>query len=483
MIVLNCATGTLAPYTPSADRPWTRQRVQHLYRRLGIGATPQQVEDALVQSPTDLVDAIIDQAKNAPPIPAPVFANWTGIDYDPDEFFQQLEEHRIEWVTAWVKDMAEVPLRGKLTLFWSNHFVTRQEAYLCSSYMYQYYKVLEDNFMGNFKDFISEIGLTPAMLIFLNGAENTKFAPNENYARELYELFSLGADNGYTQEDIVETSRALTGYVSRQFICDAITFDENYFDTDDKTIFGQTDNWGYEDVIRILFEQRAEKISQFICGKLYRHFVTDEIDENIVSSLAVTFRNANFELEPVLRQLFRSEHFFDDAVMQVKVKAPIHYSLTLSNELGYEQTPQRFLEHAYFGGELGQVVFEPIDVAGWPGNRAWIDSNTLTLRWKVAQFHIFTLYTDEPEKLRAFAQSLAGNSNDPDFITQSIIDFFIPKGMHTLAIYDRATVVFKGEIPQNYYDDGTWNLFWDTVPAQVGVLLDYISRIPEFQTT
>ncbi|MEO1624752.1 MAG: DUF1800 domain-containing protein [Bacteroidota bacterium] len=482
MITLNCATGTLSPYTPSADRPWNQQRVLHLYRRLGVGATPQEVQQALGQSPTALVDQLIDQAKNAAPLPEPFFADWTYSDYDPNLVNEQMDDHREQWMVEWLKDMANVPFRGKLTLFWSNHFVTRHEAYRCSSYMYKYYRVLEDHFMGDFKQFIYDIGLTPAMLIFLNGAENTRRAPNENYARELYELFSLGADNGYTQEDVVETSRALTGFVTRTESCGEFSFSLLDHDPLEKTIFGQMGNWGYDDVIRILFEERAEKISLFICEKLYRHFVSDEINENIISSLAVTFRNADFNLEPVYRQLFRSEHFFDDAIMQVKVKSPLDYSLSLTKELEIDLDDEKLLEQAYFGYVLGQLMFDPVDVAGWPGNRTWIDSNTLTLRWKVSQYYYFTQYNDQPEKLRAFAKLLSGNSKDPDFVTQSIIDFFIPKGLYSTVIYDRATIIFKADIPQNYYDDEIWDLDWEPVPGQVALLLDYLTRIPEFQT-
>ena len=141
------------------------------------------------------------------------------------------------------KDLLNNGLHARLTFFWLNHFVTQYGEYRCPSYMYQYYTTLQKHAIGNFKEFVREIGLTPAMLTFLNNLENTRKRPNENYARELYELFTLGEDIGYNQSDIEETSRAMTGYNLREDRCGPISFDPTTFDNGIKTIFGRTGNW------------------------------------------------------------------------------------------------------------------------------------------------------------------------------------------------------------------------------------------------
>ena len=190
MITSNCAIGTIDIYVPSAEKPWDKRRALHLYRRMGFGATPEQIENALTQNPADLIDDIINEAMELPLSPEPEWAYWTLDDYEnPDE---QQNEQLVEWIVQWMNDMMNNGFREKVALFWHNHFVTKIDAYQCPSWMYQYHKILQENALGNFKDFLLAIGTTPAMLVFLNGIQNTNFEPNENYARELYELFSLG---------------------------------------------------------------------------------------------------------------------------------------------------------------------------------------------------------------------------------------------------------------------------------------------------
>ena len=479
MTTMNCATGTIATYVPSPTMPWNKQRVMHLYRRMGLGARPDQIEAALNQAPSDVVDTLVDEAINLPLSPEPEWAFWNALDYT--DFFPQIQEHYTEWALRWMDDMVNKGFRDKLALFWHNHFVTQFDAYFCSSYLYQYHKVLQQYAMGNFKDFVYEIGKTPAMLVFLNGVQSTNISPNENYARELYELFTLGQDNNYTQTDIEETARALTGYVGVFTDCGPIGFVEEYFDSGEKTIFGQTGNWNYDDVHDILFEQRRDEIATFICTKLYEHFIHPDADETIVSDLAAIFKDNDFELAPVYRQLFKSEHFFDEYIIGAQIKSPIEHALSVINEANLIYTQENMEVLTYLSIVLGQQLFNPVDVAGWPGNRTWINSNTLTGRWQEMDYVIFSAYQGIPQVLVELAKWLSDDSNDPAYVAQVIVDHFTPNGLNTPDAYDRAATVLKWEVPQNYYDDGSWNLNWDTVPAQVALLLQHIVRLPEFQ--
>jgi len=178
MIFTNCAVGTLAAYAPSADSPWNEQGVAHLTRRLGFSAPHTERTAILSENPTSLIDSMIDAAIAAPLSPQPVWGYWNYADYSNYDAERDLQI--AEWLVKWQEDFYANPLRGKMTLFWSNHFVTQIEGYDCPSYLYQYHKVLQEHAFGNLKDFVRAIGLTPAMLIYLNGFENDKSQPNEN---------------------------------------------------------------------------------------------------------------------------------------------------------------------------------------------------------------------------------------------------------------------------------------------------------------
>lgn len=494
MIVTNCATGTIAPYVPSTERPWNRQRAAHLYKRLKFGATFEEIEAALSLNPLDIIDNIINETL-AEPIPTdPEWADWSLSSYGQDMIGEQAISQSYQLIDRWMTDMLTKGFKERLMLFWHNHFVTRIDDYGCPSYMYQYYKLLNTHALGNFKDFTHKMGTNPAMLMFLNGAQNSRFEPNENYARELFELFTLGESNGYTQKDIEETARALTGWVNVSEICAEINFAAFHFDQGEKTIFGQTGNWNYNELHDILFTERRNEIATHICTQIYTYFVSTEIDEDIIAEMATTFKANDFELTPVFRQLFKSEHFFDEANMNTKVKSPLDMVMNYMKEakfpitdyydeaLGYNEV----MINVYFiCSQLGQELFNPINVAGWEGDRIWINNNILTGRWLTIDRFLGSTATDEAliSTLIDLAKGISDNSSDPDFITQLIVDFMIPQGLQNPEDYAKATQAFKWEVPENYFQDGSWNLDWevDIIGGQMYYLLRHISRIPEFQ--
>jgi uncharacterized protein (DUF1800 family) len=325
------------------------------------------------------------------------------------------------------------------------------------------------------------MGETPAMLIFLNGLENNKFSPNENYARELFELFTLGRDNGYTQQDIVEAARALTGYNGYTSYCGPINWVDNLHDYGEKTIFGQTGTFNPYDVVRLIFEERGDLAARFICGKLYRYYVNPIEDEAIVAGLAETFKNSDWRIEPVLRQLFKSEHFFDAANMGTLVKSPYDMMVSFFREGDFPVSDEMLDWMLWSAFNLGQYLFEPPDVAGWPGNRAWIDSARLTGRWSTLDGFLYTWNEQAPERFRDFVKWLTNDSNDPEVITRAVVDHFIEGGLRRETAYAAATDVLKWEVPQNYYDNGSWNLDWQSASWQITLLLRHLVRKPEFQ--
>ena len=491
---INCNTSTLAQYTAPLDQ----LRASHLYRRLGFSASVSTIKQATGQNAGNLVDSLIDQAINMAPIAAPTWANWTNANYpqDDDARRQLQNQQKSEFRLSYANSLLNNTLRDRLSFFWSNHFVTELDIYNCNAYLYEYIDCLQRNSLGNFKTFVSEIGLTNAMLYYLDGVFNNGNNPNENYARELYELFTLGEGNGYTEEDIIETARALSGYVERGEVgCTPVAFDASKHDAGSKIILGQTGAWGYDDVIDILFAQRPTEIAEFICRKLYEFFVhPDSKDEannaqTIIDGMAATFVSNNFEIAPVLRQLFKSQHFFDDEAIGVIIKSPIDFYFNTLKETSFAYTDTNVSEMVNYAGMLSQKIFDPIDVAGWQRDRSWINTNFMIGRWLSIESILENFYTADNEQFRTLGLDISGNtgltSSNPDTVARLIIDFILPKGLLDQTEYDKAFAIFRSDVEDVYYEGGnqeSWTLgTWPQAPFQVYLLLQYLARQPEFQ--
>lgn len=491
---INCNTSTLAPYTANLDQV----RAAHLYRRLGFSASVATINQATVQNTGSLIDGLIDQAIAMAPIPAPTWANWTNANYpeDDDARNQIRNQQKSEFQLAYANSLLNNNLRDRLSFFWSNHFVTELEVYNCNAFLYEYIDCLQKNSIGNFKTFVSEIGLTNAMLYYLDGVFNNGKNPNENYARELYELFTLGEGNGYTETDVIETARALSGYVERGEIgCTPVTFDATKHDAGSKTIFGQTANFGYEQVVDNLFTQKSGEIAEFICRKLYEFFVhPDSRDEannaqSIIDGMATTFVSSNFEIAPVLRQLFKSQHFFDDEAIGVIIKSPVDFYFNTLKETNFAYTDTNVAEMVNYSALLSQEIFEPFDVAGWQRNRSWINTNFIIGRWLTIESILENFYSADNEQFRTLALDISGNvgltSTNPDTVARLIIDFLLPKGLLDEPEYAKAFAIFRSDIEEVYFEGGnqeSWTLAtWPNAPFQVYLLVQYLARQPEFQ--
>ena len=276
----------MKPYLPSRKNPWNAEQINLVYRRLGFGCSLSDINLYLNSSPEILIDDIVDGALNMEVTPGPEWDQWDNKQFNNSG--KNKNDYHTLWQKQAFKDIANNGFRERLALFWSNHFVIEYKDVNQPAYLYQYYALIQSHALGNFKTFVSEMGLAPAMLRYLNGYENKKNSPNENYARELYELFTLGEGNGYTHEDITETARALTGYNRFKTYLGVIEFNENTFDNGNKIIFGREGKWGYDDVIDILFEEKKDLIAEFICTKIYRYFVSPKVDSSIVSAMTKT---------------------------------------------------------------------------------------------------------------------------------------------------------------------------------------------------
>lgn len=494
---VNCNTASLVPHAVPLDA----LRVGHLYRRIGFSASVETVNQGIGQSATALVNNLVDQALATEPLAPPAWSEWTNANYpDDDDLARELRRTQLEELnTAYGNGLLNNNLADRMSFFWSNHFVTELGVYDCNSFLFEYVNCLQRNALGNFKTFVSEIGLTSAMLRYLDGAFNNKNQPNENYARELYELFTLGEGVGYTEEDIVETAKALTGYVNRGEVgCTKITFDPDRFDTDAKTILGQTGNWNYDDVIAILFEQRADQLAFFICKKLYRFFVHPDAmapeAQPIITGMASTFVANDFEIAPVLRELFQSAHFFDETAIGVVIKSPFDLYLNLIKETGFQYNDGTIINAIDAAALIGQELWDPIDVAGWQRDREWINTNFIIGRWLTTEVFLERFFQENEEQFRTLAMNLVGDANsntsNPEIVVRAFVEKFTPKGLLTEQDLQNAIDAFKiDDVPENYYSpdyiEGGLSLWMLAVsmeaPLQVYVLLRHLSREPEFQ--
>ncbi len=481
----------LDPFQPSPTNPWNARRVAHLYNRLGFGASRSEIEAGLAMSPSDLVDQLLDAAAALPTPAAPVWANWTYSDYlafnpDPNVPFG---EHRSELYRRWTNEMTLAPMavRAKMALFWSNVFVAEVENYNAPPYQWAYFRLLHDHAFGNFQVLAKEIGRSAAMLIYLNGNISDAAEPNENYARELMELFTMGENNGYTQHDIAEMARALTGW--RTF--DELTSPEFVaanWDDQPKTIFGQTGNFDFEAAHDLIFQHRAAQVAWHVPRKIYHFFVYGgQPDAEAVEKMGQIFQQNGWQILPMLRALFKSEHFFDEKTMRSQIKMPLESLLSLIRQTAvafpdWTTGEVKWNDFAYWAYELNQEIFNPPNVAGWPGHRTWINENTLGKRWGFCEAVLNYVGGEEAhrETLRQMAIDLTASSKNAYIVTAAIVEHVLGQELDTIH-FEAAVMAFKEGVPENYFIDGSWDLTWNEAPFQVLNLLRYLVRLPEFQ--
>ncbi|MEO9098760.1 MAG: DUF1800 domain-containing protein, partial [Ginsengibacter sp.] len=259
--------------------------------------------------------------------------------------------------------------------FWHGHFACRV---MNIYYQQQLLNVIRENALGNFGDLLREVSKSPAMLSFLNNQQNKKQHPNENFAREVMELFTMGRGN-YTEKDVKEGARAYTGwgfnfrgeFVERPFL----------HDTGSKTFLGKTGNFDGDDAIDIILEQKAT--ATFITKKIYKYFVNENVDEEKVAFLADKFYRNNYDLKKLMNDIFFSEWFYDEKNVGTRIKSPVELIVGIRRLIPMElQKPETQL---LFQRVLGQVLFYPPNVAGWPGGKNWIDSSALMFRMRLPQ--------------------------------------------------------------------------------------------------
>ena len=360
------------PYEPGADSSWDRKKVGHLYRRAGFSATAAELGAGVRDGHARTLDRVLNGAPEADDFVRTSEFMASERSMPPGAPQQRLSAW---WLDRMLK--TRHPLREKLTLFWHDHFATSNAKVQNARFMLGQYKLMQEHALGSFAELLTQMGTDPAMLVWLDTNTSTKSAPNENYARELMELFSLGIGN-YTETDIRQAAKAFTGYAIKD---GKGTFNRRQHDAGEKDVFGHRGKFTGEDIAKLCLDHPA--CPRFIVRKLYKFLVsdTDAPAAELIDPLAEEYRRSGFDTGKLVSTILRSNLFFSPSAYRAKIKSPVEFAVGTVRALeGHAGALP--LARALEG--LGQVVFAPPSVKGWDGGPAWLNAQTLLGRNNLA---------------------------------------------------------------------------------------------------
>ena len=366
---------------------------QHLLWRAGFGPMAENLAELNEISTKNLWKKLLDPSAEAPQkidVAANPFEDKTRLNVDgtvmeyskldadkkravAKQGREDLKDMNITWLNLMINSKAQ--LREKMSFFWHGHFACRSNnAYFSQNLV----NIVRSNALGNFGEMLKAVSRTPAMLQFLNNQQNRKGKPNENFGREVMELFTLGRGN-YTEKDVKEAARSFTGWgfdKTGEFV-----FRKSVHDDGEKSFMGQKGNFDGDDILNILLKK--PETATFITKKIYRYFVNENINETKIKYLSSRFLKSDYDIAKLLEDIYTSEWFYEPQNIGNKIKSPIellagirrYLPLTLDND-----DAQLLFEKV-----LGQILFYPPNVAGWPGGKSWIDSSTLMVRLQIPQ--------------------------------------------------------------------------------------------------
>jgi hypothetical protein len=360
------------PWQPTPEDPWNLQWAGHLYRRAAFGANLAELRRAEKAGHQATLDLIL---KGPPGEGDPIAAigNMGRVTAGRDNQV----ELRVWWVYWMINSLH--PLREKMTLFWHNHFATSINKVQSTRLMARQNQLLRENALGKFGPFLQAISKDPAMIVWLDNNSNVKGKPNENYAREVMELFSLGVGN-YTEKDIREAARAFTGWHTDD---EEFDFEPRFHDDGPKTVLGQTGNWNGDDVVSILLKQPAT--ARFLVRKLYAFFIseTQTPPDSLLEPLADEFRKSDYDVAQLVRTILSSRHFFSAHAYRQRIKSPVEFVIGAFRAVAEgEVSPQVLIKSME---AMGQQLFAPPNVKGWPGGQTWLNTSTVLARQNFAQ--------------------------------------------------------------------------------------------------
>jgi hypothetical protein len=410
--------GDLAPI-PAKD--WNKERAAHLLSRAGFGGTSEEIARLAAMSPSDAVKSLVwfkpdpnlkpfeesgihnpglepfPESRPAATDRAKETGESMGVKAKPsgnrplqpvtNTFFYWLRASALETGRVgywWANRMltSQAPLQEKMALFWHGHFANNEDKVRDYRKLKGQLDLFEAKGMGSFRDLTVAVAQDPAMLYFLDAGKNVKGAPNENFAREIMELFTMGVGN-YGEKDVREAARAFTGwnYDDLKFVVNAAQHDDG-----PKTFLGKTGNFDGVAVIDIIMDQPVT--ANFMAGKLYRYFVREDLDPKLQAKLGDILRKNKYQIAPFLEVVFLSKDFYSDASVGAQIKGPVELAISTYKRLGLKEVPG-VPDFNAATGALGQRLFAPPTVAGWAQGRSWITPGLLLERGNFARDVLF----------------------------------------------------------------------------------------------
>jgi hypothetical protein len=447
--------------------PWNYRLAAHLLRRSGFGGSPQDIADATAAGMEATVDRLIHfGADQLPQSPA------GDISYDFTPSGDKLQRRNAIILTElWWLDCClrtQNPLRERMTYFWSNHFTSGiGQKGITPQMMVDQYALFRRFALGNYAQLTHAVTTDPAMLHYLDGIANRAQHPNENYARELMELFTMGVGN-YSEEDVRQAARAFTGYSVDRYTGQSL-FNPRQHDDGDKTFLGHTGNFDGDDIIDIIMSQPVT--AQFMARKFLRTFVYDDPEPELVNAVAARFRESNYDVAHLMGIILRSNVFYSNRAYRALVKSPLEVTIGAMKTLGATAVGARTLQAMV---QMGQIPMQPPNVAGWPGGALWLNTGTYQARlnylnqlvsFKPAAAEAMTMAMSQPQALPQGMDpeiffSPAGNLSppeqwvagakptDPMSVTESVVN---------LVVQGDATVTQQQDILNYIVYDGVGN--------------------------
>lgn len=354
-----------SPYDPT-ETPWTRELAAHLFRRAGFGASWTQLEQAAAAGCQPTVERLLGGAEGSEEFYADAHRSVRAL----------LASGNVANLAAWWLHAmlhSPHPLLEKMTLFWHGHFATSAAKVTDARMMFAQHALLRKHALGRFAPLLDETSKDPAMLVWLDSTTNHKAHPNENFAREVMELFCLGRGR-YSEHDIKEAARAFTGWELRQ---EAFRFNRFQHDDGEKAVLSHTGAWTGDDILKILLEQPAT--AHFLVRKLFRFLINETEDpaDALLEPLAAGFREHDYDIRWLLQTILSSKLFYSPYAVRQRIKSPVEFAIGFLRSI---ESPVNAYALADDLRDLGQAVFYPPNVKGWDGGAAWINSATLVGR-------------------------------------------------------------------------------------------------------
>lgn len=513
---------------------WNETLAKHLLNRTTYGATKSTISNFTQQGMLASVNQLLQvSAVNTKPLNdyatatlidpnVSLGSTWVNDITNDGSINSARRNSYKKWLIS-VLFQQENNIQEKLTTFWSNHFGTEADTIVYGSMIYQHHQILRTNCLGNFKQMVRAVTTDPGMLRYLNGYLNTKSAPDENYGRELQELFTVGKDGGakYAESDVKMAAKVLTGWkIDASFNA---VFDSTRHDVTNKTfsayynnttIVGKSGAAGAtetDELLDMVFQNMD--VAKFICRKIYRYFVyyyiDDIVEQQIITPLAQTMITNNYDIKPVLKLLFESEHFYDTIYIGCQIKSPLDHVIGFLRTFGivFPDAVTNYAD-AYFLYNtmvnqlisMGQSPVDPPNVAGWPAyyqspdfNELWINADTLPKRNKFTDLMLETGYTKNGNKIIVntiqFAKTICGNPADPNALIDCLFSFLLSTDLDAAFKNNVKTQILLSGQASDYYWMDAWNLYitnpstinYNIVHTRLKTLLKYIMNLPDYQ--